>query len=234
MAFLIVDGLAKTYLPGTPGEVLALNEVSFGLEKGEFCVIFGPSGAGKSTLLNLIGGMDRPTKGRVILDYEDVSKYKEKAMAKFRRDKIGFVFQFYSLFQKLNVLENVALAASLAPEPLNAEEMIKAVGLEERKLNYPRELSGGEQQRVAIARAIVKKPRLLLADEPTGALDSKTGGEVLALLSSLAKREGITVLLATHNEKIASCADRVLRLQDGKLVGEETNETPADPKDIDW
>ncbi len=234
MAFLSVEALSKTYLPGTPGEVIALRDVSFSLEKGRFYVIYGPSGAGKSTLLNLIGAMDSPTIGHVRMEGEDISSLNEKQKAAYRRDKVGFVFQFYSLFQKLNALENIQLAASLSKDPLDPVKMIEAVGLKDRKLSYPRELSGGEQQRVAIARAIVKKPLLLLADEPTGALDSKTGGEVLALLSSLCKREGITVLLSTHNEKIASCADAVLRLNDGVISPMEYNDHPIDPKDIEW
>lgn len=234
MAELIVSHLSKIYNEGKDNEVRALDDVSFSLKNGEFAVILGSSGAGKSTLLNLLGGMDVATSGSILLDGDDIASYKPKELQLYRRQQVGFVFQFYNLMPSLNALENVQLAASVVKDPFDAADMLKAVGLSERKGNFPSTLSGGEQQRVSIARAIVKNPAILLCDEPTGALDSKTGASVLKLLSDLSKEYKKTVLIVTHNAKIAECAERVIRLSDGKLVEDISNEKPKLPEEIVW
>ncbi len=217
MAELEVLHLSKIYNEGKENEVRALDDVSFSLKEGEFAVILGSSGAGKSTLLNLLGGMDVATSGSILLDGEDIAQYRPKELQMYRRGNVGFVFQFYNLMPSLNALENVQLAAAVAKDPFDPEEILDAVGLKERRSNFPSTLSGGEQQRVSIARAVVKNPALLLCDEPTGALDSKTGASVLKLLSDVAKQYKKTVLIVTHNAKIAECAERVIRLSDGRF-----------------
>jgi len=232
--YITAKNLTKIYNEGKDNEVKALNDVSFSLSRGEFAVILGASGAGKTTLLNILGGMDNATSGEYFVDGKDIVKDTPKELSIFRRNEIGFVFQFYNLMGNLTALENIELAASLSSSSLDPKESLKQVGLEKRANNFPSELSGGEQQRVAIARALVKNPKLLLCDEPTGALDSKTGESILALLFSVAKSLNKTVLLVTHNSKIATCAERVLRIADGKLIGEEKNEHPASPKEIVW
>lgn len=229
-----VNNLSKIYNQGSENEVRALDDVTFSLDKGEFVVILGSSGAGKSTLLNILGGLDSATSGTYFIDGENVTSFDDKKLVFFRRKDIGFVFQFYNLMPNLTALENVELAASLNEDSLDGKEVLKSVGLEKRQGNFPSELSGGEQQRVAIARAIVKNPDLLLCDEPTGALDSKTGSSVLSLLYDVSKKYQKTVIVVTHNSKIAECAEKVLHISDGKLVSVEKNKNPIPPEQIQW
>ena len=229
-----VNNLSKIYNQGSENEVRALDDVTFSLDKGEFVVILGSSGAGKSTLLNILGGLDSATSGTYFIDGENVTSFDDKKLVFFRRKDIGFVFQFYNLMPNLTALENVELAASLNEDSLDSKEVLKSVGLEKRQGNFPSELSGGEQQRVAIARAIVKNPDLLLCDEPTGALDSKTGSSVLSLLYDVSKKYQKTVIVVTHNSKIAECAEKVLHISDGKMVSVEKNENPIPPEQIQW
>ena len=234
MPNIVVKDLKKFYNVGTEAEVHALDGVSFDVEPGEFIVILGASGAGKSTLLNILGGMDQATSGEYLLSGENVVKYNDKKLQELRRKKIGFVFQFYNLMPNLTALENVALSASVAENPFDPEETLKDVGLKGRLHNFPSQLSGGEQQRVAIARALVKNPELLLCDEPTGALDSKTGAAILSLLMELAERYKKTVLVVTHNAKIADVAKRVMRIADGKIVEDIHNPSPKKVDEISW
>ena len=234
MEALRVENLTRIYHPGEENEVCALDGVSFALNKGDFAVCLGPSGAGKSTLLNILGGMDVCSSGTYVLNGKDVSKFNAKQLSEFRRTDIGFIFQFYNLMPNLTALENVALAASVVDSPLNPEEVLADVGLASRKNNFPAQLSGGEQQRVAIARALVKDPVLLLADEPTGALDSATGASVLRLLLDVAAKRNKTVVVVTHNAKIAEVAHRVLRVRDGKLVANEYSDHIKTPEEITW
>ena len=234
MEALKVENLSRIYHPGEENEVRALEGVSFTLEKGDFAVCLGPSGAGKSTLLNILGGMDVCTSGTYVLNGKDVSLFGARERNEFRRTEIGFIFQFYNLMPNLTALENVALAASVVENPLDPEEVLTDVGLSERKNNFPSQLSGGEQQRVAIARALVKNPSLLLADEPTGALDSATGASVLRLLLDVAHKRNKTVLIVTHNAKIAEVAHRVLRVRDGRLVANEYHDRVKSPEEIVW
>lgn len=229
-----VKDLSKIYNPEQENEVRALNDVSFSLEEGSFTIILGASGAGKSTLLNILGGMDNATGGSYLIGNEDVAKYDFKELSRFRREDIGFVFQFYNLMPNLTALENVQLAASVAKNPFDSEKILEEVGLEKRAFNFPSQLSGGEQQRVAIARAIVKNPRLLLCDEPTGALDSKTGAQILKLLHDVSLNYKKTVIIVTHNQKIAECATRVIRISDGKIISDVINEHPISPEKVDW
>ncbi len=230
MELIECKDLCKTYGTGDL-EVRALDGASFSVEKGEFVVILGPSGAGKSTLLNLLGGMDTATSGTLRVGEKTVTALSEKELSAYRRKDIGFVFQFYNLMANLTALENVELAQG--ETGMTAEEALALVGLEKRKNNFPPQLSGGEQQRVAIARAIVKNPLLLLCDEPTGALDSKTGRAILGLLSDLCRKEGMTVIVVTHNAELGKLADRLIRVNDGKIV-ENALQTAASPEDITW
>lgn len=234
MSQIEVKNLCKIYNQGLENEVRALNEVSFSLEEGSFTVILGPSGAGKSTLLNLLGGMDTPTSGSYKIGTDDVATYNLKKLSEFRRTEIGFVFQFYNLMPNLSALENIELAASVAKDPFDSKTILHDVGLEKRAKNFPAQLSGGEQQRIAIARAVVKNPRLLLCDEPTGALDSKTGASILKLLSDVSEKYKKTVIIVTHNSKIADCAKRLLRISDGKIVEDSFNPNPKKIEDVEW
>ena len=223
----------KTY---TMGEVKidALHEASFHIERGEVCVIVGPSGAGKTTLLNILGGMDTLSEGQVIVDGKDVSRYSEKELTTYRRFDVGFVFQFYNLIGNLTALENVEMATQLSKDPLDPMEMMKLVGLEERALNFPSQLSGGEQQRVSIARALAKNPKLLLCDEPTGALDSETGVVVLKLLQDTSRKTGMTVVIITHNSALTAMADRVIKVKNGTVVDMQVNEKAIPVEEIEW
>lgn len=221
MAFILVDGISRTY--GNDEEpVKALVDVSFNIEQGEFTVILGPSGSGKSTLLNLLGGMDRATRGCIISDDIDVTALNEKQITNYRRTDVGFVFQFYNLIPSLNTYENINIAARIGRDPFDAKAIMAAVGMEKRGKHFPAELSGGEQQRTAIARAIVKNPKLLLCDEPTGALDTMTGQMILKLLFNMSRKYGKTVLIVTHNRAIATVADKVIELRDGKVIDVKT------------
>lgn len=232
-AFVEFKDVKKTYKMGET-EIHALNGADFEINKGEFCVIVGASGAGKTTILNILGGMDTLTSGNVILDGTDISKMSKKQLTSYRRYDIGFVFQFYNLVQNLTALENVELAAQICCEPLNAADVLKQVGLEERMKNFPAQLSGGEQQRVAIARALAKNPKLLLCDEPTGALDYNTGKAVLKLLQDTCRKTGMTVVVITHNSAISAMADRVITVKNGKVSDMRLNDNIADAADIEW
>ena len=212
----------------------ALRDVNFEIEKGEFCVIVGASGAGKTTILNILGGMDTMTSGQVIIDGNDISKYKKKELTAYRRYDVGFVFQFYNLVQNLTALENVELASELTKDPIDAATVLAEVGLEERMRNFPAQLSGGEQQRVAIARALAKNPKLLLCDEPTGALDYNTGKSVLKLLQDTCRNNGMTVIVITHNQAITAMADRVIKVKSGTISSIKMNDSPVDISEIEW
>ncbi len=225
--------VVKTY---GEGEALqyANNHVSFTIEEGEFVVILGQSGAGKSTVLNMLGGMDLPTSGKVLIDGEEVSAMNDKQLSDFRARKIGFIFQFYNLIPSLTVRENVALTKSIVKDAADPDEMLAAVGLANHKDKFPSQLSGGEQQRVSIARALSKKPRIILGDEPTGALDSETGVIVLSLLQKQSRAGKNTVILVTHNADIAQCADKVIRMKNGKIREVITNEHPLAVEEVEW
>lgn len=230
---LRVDKLSKYYQMGEV-TVKALQEVSFDINEGEFVVILGPSGSGKSTLLNILGGMDKPTKGTVFLEEKEITGYSEKQLTYYRREKIGFVFQFYNLMANLTSKENVELATEICKDALDIDTVLVNVGLGERKNHFPSQLSGGEQQRVAIARAVAKNPLILLCDEPTGALDYKTGIAILSLLSKINREYKKTILVITHNAPIAQMADRVIRMRSGKIVENKENKNPMDPERIEW
>ena len=233
MAYIKVENLTKEY---TMGEIklLAVDDVSFEISEGELTVILGPSGAGKTTILNILGGMDTPTSGSIIIDGKDISKYSDKKLTYYRRNDIGFVFQFYNLVQNLTALENVELASQICKDTIPAKKVLEKVGLTERMNNFPSQLSGGEQQRVAIARAIAKKPKLLLCDEPTGALDSITGKKVLEVLQDIGKKYNITIVIITHNQIISQMADKVIKMKNGKISDLIINKKPKDIKEIDW
>ncbi len=215
-------------------EIKALDKISFDIEKGELVVILGPSGAGKTTCLNILGGMDDVTSGKITVDGERIDKLSKRELTKYRRNDIGFVFQFYNLIQNLTALENVELAVQLCKDHLNPEEILEKVGLKNRLKNFPSQLSGGEQQRVSIARAIAKNPKLLLCDEPTGALDYKTGKQILELLEQVAREEKMTVIIITHNSVIAEIADKVIKFNSGQVQDIVINKHPKSVQDIEW
>ncbi len=231
--FIEFQNVSKIYHMGEV-EIPALHDASFTIEKGEICIIVGPSGAGKTTLLNILGGMDRLTDGKVFLDGEEISAYDKKQMTAYRRYDIGFVFQFYNLIQNLTARENVELAAQICKDPVSADEVLEHVGLAQRANNFPSQLSGGEQQRVAIARALAKNPKLLLCDEPTGALDYVTGKSVLKILQNTARERGMTVVIITHNSALTAMADRIIRVNSGTIVDQHLNETVIPVEDIEW
>ena len=231
--FVRFEGVKKVYRMGEV-EIEALRDATFAVEKGELCVIVGPSGAGKTTLLNILGGMDTLTEGRVFLGDEEVSAYTPRQLTAYRRHDIGFVFQFYNLVPNLTALENVELAAQICKHPLNPEEVLRSVGLGERLGNFPAQLSGGEQQRVAIARALAKNPQLLLCDEPTGALDYHTGKSILKLLQLMSGKNGMTVVIITHNSALTAMADRVIQVKNGTVLSVDINDRPAPVEEIEW
>lgn len=215
-------------------EIRAVDGISFSVEKGEFVIIVGPSGAGKTTVLNILGGMDTATSGQVLVDGQDVARYNNRNLTRYRRDDIGFVFQFYNLVQNLTAKENVELAAQICREPLDAEKVLEEVGLKKRAGNFPAQLSGGEQQRVSIARALAKNPKLLLCDEPTGALDYQTGKQILKLLQDTCREKNMTVIVITHNTAITPMADHVIEIKNGRVGREFCNEKPVPVEDIEW
>lgn len=233
MAFIEVENVCKEYSSGEI-KIEALKNASFEVEKGEIVIIVGPSGAGKTTLLNILGGMDTLTSGRVVLDGEDISHYNAKQLTQYRRHDIGFVFQFYNLVQNLTALENVELANQICSNPQDAETVLRDVGLGERLSNFPAQLSGGEQQRVSIARALAKNPKLLLCDEPTGALDYVTGKAILKLLQNTAREKNMTVIIITHNSALAAMADRVVKVRSGTVSEVSVNRNPKPVEEIEW
>ena len=232
-SFVELIDVRKNYQMGDV-VINAADGVSFSIEKGEFAVIVGPSGAGKTTVLNILGGMDHATSGKVIVDYEDVATFSPRRFIRYRREDIGFVFQFYNLVQNLTALENVELALQVSRHPLDASEVLKEVGLADRMNNFPAQLSGGEQQRVSIARALAKNPKLLLCDEPTGALDDQTGKAILKLLQDTCIRRGMTVIVITHNSAIAPIANRVIEIRSGQVARVTVNESPVSVDSIEW
>ena len=232
-AFVTLEQVTKVY---GKGQVLikAVDGIDFSIEKGEFVIIVGPSGAGKTTVLNILGGMDQATSGCVWVDGQDVAKYSPRQLTGYRREDVGFVFQFYNLVPNLTALENVELALQICRDPLDAGQVLQEVGLSERLGNFPAQLSGGEQQRVAIARALAKNPKLLLCDEPTGALDYQTGKAILKLLQDMCRQRGMTVIVITHNSALTPMADRVIRIKNGKVSSMKINETPLPVEEIEW
>ena len=233
MAYIGLEHVVKRYQMGEV-TITAVNDITFTIEKGEFAVIVGPSGAGKTTVLNILGGMDACDEGTIIVDGQLVSGYNSRQLTTYRRYDIGFVFQFYNLVQNLTALENVELAAQICKHPLPAQQVLEKVGLGDRLNNFPAQLSGGEQQRVAIARALAKNPKLLLCDEPTGALDYVTGKSILKLLQDTCRQEGMTVVVITHNSAIAPMADKVIHVKNGRVDRIDRNETPIPVEQIEW
>ena len=232
-SFITFNNVKKTYKVGDV-EINASDGVDFEVNKGEFVVIVGPSGAGKTTILNLLGGMDKATSGQILVDGQDVAKYSERQLTQYRRDDIGFVFQFYNLVQNLTALENVELATQISKNPLDVRMVLERVGLNKRLDNFPAQLSGGEQQRVAIARAIAKNPKLLLCYEPTGALDYQTGKAILGLLREMCDKYTMTVIVITHNSALAPMADRIIHLKNGQVASMNINERPKSIAEIEW
>ena len=233
MAYIELKNNTKIYQSGD-ATIYANKDITFSINKGELVVILGSSGVGKSTLLNILGGMEPNTSGDVIVAGKNIASYNAKQLTTYRRNYVGFVFQFYNLIPNLTAKENVELAAQIVPDAMNPDEALREVNLSDREQNFPAQLSGGEQQRVAIARAIAKKPELLLCDEPTGALDYKTGKQILKILQDMSRKNGSTVLIVTHNAAIAPIADKVIRIRDGSIQKIETNDQPADISSIEW
>lgn len=231
--FIELKNVVKEYKMGEV-TIKAIDNVEFSINEGEFVVVVGPSGAGKTTVLNILGGMDTATSGNVFINGVDIAKYNEKELTKYRRDEIGFVFQFYNLVPNLTAIENVELALQICKEPLDARKVLEEVGLKDRMYNFPAQLSGGEQQRVSIARALAKNPELLLCDEPTGALDYNTGKSILKLLQDTSRKKKMTVIVITHNLAIAPMADRVIKIKNGKVDNIITNENPMPVENIEW
>ena len=232
-AFVSFRDVSKIYRSGEV-EIRAVDDISFEIQKGEFVVIVGPSGAGKTTVLNMLGGMDACSEGTILVDGSEVSRYNARQLTEYRRRDIGFVFQFYTLVQNLTALENVELAAQICPDPLDAQEVLRDVGLADRMNNFPAQLSGGEQQRVSIARALAKNPKLLLCDEPTGALDDQTGRTILQLLQDTCRQKGVTVIVITHNSALTPMADRVIRIRSGTVAEMRQNPHPTPVAEIEW
>lgn len=233
MAYIEMKNSYKRYKSGQ-SEIIANNDISFEIEKGELAIILGSSGAGKSTVLNILGGMDTNDEGNVLIDGKDISKFNEKELTNYRRNDVGFVFQFYNLVPNLTAKENVELASEIVKDALDATEVLQSVGLGERIDNFPAQLSGGEQQRVAIARAVAKKPKLLLCDEPTGALDYHTGKQVLKILQDMVRKEGATVVIVTHNQALAPIADRVIHMHDSKIRDVVMNANPQNIETLEY
>ena len=233
MAYIEVVHETKRYQSGAM-EILANNDVSFTCEKGELAVILGSSGAGKSTLLNILGGMDTASEGQVVIDGNDIAAYNSHQLTDYRRTDVGFVFQFYNLVSNLTAKENVELASEIVRDAADPEEVLRSVGLADRMANFPAQLSGGEQQRVAIARAVAKNPKILLCDEPTGALDYRTGKQVLGILEDMSRKQGATVIIVTHNAAIAAIADRVIRMHDARVQSIDVNPAPTPIAQIEW
>ena len=231
--FVKLQDITKIYKMGEV-EIRAADHISFSIEKGEFVVIVGPSGAGKTTVLNILGGMDTATSGKLLVDGQDVTAYNARRLTGYRREDIGFVFQFYNLVPNLTALENVELALQICRDPLDAREVLNEVGLGDRLDNFPAQLSGGEQQRVSIARALAKNPKLLLCDEPTGALDYNTGKAILKLLQNMCRERGMTVIVITHNQAIAPMADRLIHIKNGQVSQMKMNEHPVSIDEIEW
>jgi len=232
-AYVSLKNISKTYTIGEI-EIEALKDVSFEADHGEFVIIVGESGAGKTTLLNILGGMDTTTSGHLMLDGVDITDFSKKQLTTYRRFDIGFVFQFYNLIPNLTALENIELVAEMSPEALDASMILEAVGLSNREHNFPAQLSGGEQQRIAIARALAKNPKLLLCDEPTGALDYETGKQILRLLKEMSRKNNMTVVVITHNQAIAPIADRILKLKNGRIILNQANPTPQSIDTLEW
>lgn len=233
MAYIEMKNSYKRYKSGQ-SEIIANNDISFEIEKGELAIILGSSGAGKSTVLNILGGMDTNDEGNVLIDGKDISTFNDKELTNYRRNDVGFVFQFYNLVPNLTAKENVELASEIVKDALDATEVLKSVGLGERIDNFPAQLSGGEQQRVAIARAVAKNPKLLLCDEPTGALDYHTGKQVLKILQDMVRKEGATVVIVTHNQALAPIADRVIHMHDAKIRDVELNSNPQNIETLEY
>lgn len=233
MNYVEVQHVSKRYKMGE-SVITANDDLSFNIKKGELAVILGPSGAGKSTVLNILGGMDAPDEGKILIDGTDIAQFNDKQLTAYRREDVGFVFQFYNLVPNLTTKENVELATEVSPKALDPEEVLKQVGLDHRLNNFPAQLSGGEQQRVSIARALAKNPKLLLCDEPTGALDFETGKQILKLLQNASRVQGNTVLIITHNSALAPMANRVIRINDAKVRSVEVNEHPISIDEITW
>ena len=231
--YVKLENVSKIY--GTKEvKIVAVDEISFQIAEGEFVVVVGPSGAGKTTVLNILSGMDKATSGKVWVDGKDIAKYSNKQLTSYRRDDIGFVFQFYNLVPNLTALENVELALQICSDPLDARQVLEEVGLKDRLANFPAQLSGGEQQRVSIARALAKNPKLLLCDEPTGALDYQTGKAILKLLQDMCREKGMTVIVITHNSALTPMADRVIKIKNGKVSKMTLNEHPTPVEEIEW
>jgi len=231
--YVVLNNVTKIYQMGEIS-IHAADGISFSVHKGEFAIVVGPSGAGKTTVLNILGGMDSPTGGEIIVDGKNISSLKGKELVRYRREDIGFVFQFYNLMQNLTALENVELALQISKKPFSARDVLEEVGLGARANNFPAQLSGGEQQRVAIARALAKNPKLLLCDEPTGALDYVTGKSILKLLQDTCREKGMTVIIITHNTALTPMADQVIHIRNGKVSKSERNKAPVSVEDIEW